>query len=247
MPKRSGVFNRFLTLRTLNNAATYIKHWTLELNNPKSPFLTEIKSKWKTFRQSFTSPNQQPSSNKDLNPILIDNSPIQLNSIYNNLLSQHFNSLAKKLLSEYQTILNLKDAYRSTISTNKIAPYAAPTWITIHMEIYSFIAQKLDTISTSFLYHKTYSPGRTIPTTPHSPFTTTPSPIFNSIFTPDHHIHGYYISDRNSTGKFEWSYRDLNFDLNRTEAYRNYISIVFHCIWVWISPHIDNSFPPINL
>ncbi|KAM9987090.1 hypothetical protein ACTFIY_011521 [Dictyostelium cf. discoideum] len=66
------------------------------------------------------------------------------------------------------------------------------------------------------------------------------NPIFNSKFKPDHHIHGYYLSDRNTTGKFEWSYRDLNFDLNRTEAYRNYISIILHYVWIWICKILFN-------
>ncbi|KAM9987285.1 hypothetical protein ACTFIY_011698 [Dictyostelium cf. discoideum] len=37
-----------------DNTATYVKHWTLELNNPKSPFLIEIKTKWEDFKLSFT-------------------------------------------------------------------------------------------------------------------------------------------------------------------------------------------------
>ncbi|KAM9964310.1 hypothetical protein ACTFIW_004066 [Dictyostelium discoideum] len=47
-------------------------------------------------------------------------------------------------------------------------------------------------------------------------------------------IHGYYSSDPNTSGKFQWSYRDINFDLHRTQAYRNYISIIMHYIWIWI-------------
>ncbi|KAM9996411.1 hypothetical protein ACTFIY_002596 [Dictyostelium cf. discoideum] len=93
------------------------------------------------------------------------------------------------------------------------------------------------------------------------------NPIFNSKFKPVHHIHGYYLSDRNTTGKFEWSYRDLNFHLNRTEAYRNYISIILHYPSKTINPslqkpklvkldqkiqtemdrpHIDTTFPLMN-
>ncbi|KAN0003794.1 hypothetical protein ACTFIZ_009947 [Dictyostelium cf. discoideum] len=185
------IFNRFLHLKSSTNAATYIKHWTLELNNPKSPFLIEIKSKWNSFKQSFNSSNHQPHNNKIFNPILIDNKPIEI------------------LYSD-----STPDASQLIIYTNKHVLSATQTWTTTHMDIYSFTVQEPDITSTSHPYLKTYSSKPITLATPHSSFTTTlspPSSILTSSMTTTYTdtIYQNVIQQENSNGLTETSISTL--------------------------------------
>ncbi|KAN0050921.1 hypothetical protein ACTA71_004222 [Dictyostelium dimigraforme] len=40
---------------------------------------------------------------------------------------------------------------------------------------------------------------------------------------------------------FEWNYKAINYDLNRSFAYRNLIALILHHIWIWICNQLYNQ------
>jgi hypothetical protein len=59
-------------------------------------------------------------------------------------------------------------------------------------------------------------------------------PIFNQYYKHDKYISCWYTPDHIINDKFRWSYRDINFDLDRTMLYRNFMSLIIHNVWIWI-------------
>jgi hypothetical protein len=60
------------------------------------------------------------------------------------------------------------------------------------------------------------------------------TPIFNQYYKHDAIIHIWYTPDHIIKDPFRWAYRDVNFDLDRTMLYRNFISLIMHNVWLWI-------------
>ncbi|KAN0029626.1 hypothetical protein ACTA71_007758 [Dictyostelium dimigraforme] len=60
------------------------------------------------------------------------------------------------------------------------------------------------------------------------------TPIIPENKMKDHQINADYALDQFHKPFFEWNYKAINYDLNRSFAYRNLIALILHHIWIWI-------------
>jgi hypothetical protein len=251
------IFNRFINEATKGKFETaYYKSWWYQLNNNNitSNFLFKILNLSKSYKY-YKGTIPKPMLDKDGNIL-------KLKDIYHQLLN-----LPKIPLTEYQQSLQLdgytfNNLFTNILNTNDPKgrntmfrfqarclpinhlhntncplcnipmsndPYGHLFIKCIHTRNYINIAELKELIYELTGKDKQWK---------YIPSKTTLKPRFFKNMVKDSAIHQL---NRDSTSQFNWNYRDINFDLHRSDAYRNLICIVMHQIWIWLCKNIFST------
>ncbi|KAM9946129.1 hypothetical protein ACTFIT_004425 [Dictyostelium discoideum] len=72
------------------------------------------------------------------------------------------------------------------------------------------------------------------------------TPKLSPIAKKDQEVNADYANHRFHKEYFEWNYKAIDYDLTRSFAYRNLMTLILHNIWIWICNQIYSEDPLTN-